>query len=310
MNSVSSPIHLNAARLFALTDDGQGSAWGRLRRLLKFAFRLARYRRQIHDLHRHFESQGLGQLVHGQVRLLLKGTRPYLWNGLAGAARFQAQAHHFDWMSQTFSATAVRAFYATGQRQLLQLQRGEHSVSVHLQPSHGLAREGELELHLCLDGREVLRAALSVLPASRLGLTATGPVLCVGSLQGNRDGKEQVQQLTALMERTRPSGLMMQALQGLAQAWEVAMLVGVSDRGHVYAGYRGLSKRVGLSYDRLWQELGATERCSRTHWQLPMHWYARDESGVSSSKRSQLRRRNALRAQILRACVTAGRSLQ
>jgi uncharacterized protein VirK/YbjX len=309
MNLTSPPLRLTSAELFALTDDGQGNALGRFRRRLKFTLRLAWNRSHLRRLQHHFEGHGIHLLLRQDITLLLKGTRPYLWNGLGAQARFEAQMRHFDWLVQHFSAPAVRAFYAAGRRTLLSLQRGDHTVSLHLQPAYGLGREGELELHLCLDGQEVLRAAMSVLPASSLGMGG-GQVLCVGSVQGNRDGKEQVQQLTALMERTRPSGLMMQALQGLAQAWGVAALIGVSDQGHVYAGYRGLAKRVGQRYDDLWQELGATERCNATHWQLPMQWTARDESEVPSNKRSQLRRRNALREQILQACRQSALDLQ
>ena len=310
MTLTSPPIPLNSAELFALTDDGGGNALGRFRRRLKFTLRLAWNRRHLQRLQHDFAGRGVHTLLHQDVKLLLRGTRPYLWNGLAAQARFEAQTCHFDWMVQHFSAPAVRAFYAAGRRPLLSLQRGGHTVSLHLQPAYGLGREGELELHLCLDGQEVLRAALSVLPASCLAMSGGGQVLCVGSVQGNRDGKEQVQQLTALMERTRPSGLMMQALQGLAQAWGVAALIGVSDQGHVYAGYRGLAKRVGQRYDELWQELGATERCNATHWRLPMQWLARDESEVASNKRSQLRRRNALREQIFQACKLSALDLQ
>lgn len=302
MHLPSPPIELSSAKLFALTDGGDGNALGRFRRRLKFTLRLAWNRRHLKRLQHDFEAHGLQMLLQQDVKLLLKGTRPYLWNGLGARGRFEAQMHHFDWLVQHFSAPAVRAFYAAGRRTLLTLERGDHTVSIHLQPAYGLAREGELELHMCLDGLEVLRAALIVLPASFLGLAGGAQVLCVGSVQGNREGKQQVQQLTALMERTRPSGLMMQAVQGLAQAWNVTSLIGVSDRGHVYAGYRGLAKRVGMSYDELWQELGATERCKLTHWRLPMQWIPRDESEVASSKRAQLRRRNALREQILQVC--------
>jgi uncharacterized protein VirK/YbjX len=181
----------------------------------------------------------------------------------------------------------------------------ERQVRVMLRPGRALSREGELELHLELDGQAVMRAAFSVLPHRLLGGDAEAPVLVVGNVQGSQEGKDLVKDFTQLMERTRPSGVLLNALQGLAQGWGLAGLVGVSDRGHAYAGYGSLSQRVGISYDALWQELGAMEMPSAQHWTLPLHWEPRPESEVASSKRSQLRRRNQRRQQVIDACLQA-----
>lgn len=126
-----------------------------------------------------------------------------------------------------------------------------------------------------------------------------------GNVQGSQEGKDLVKDFTQLMERTRPSGILLNALQGLAQGWGLVGLLGVSDVGHAYADYRSLSQRVGMSYDTLWQELGAEQRLSDMHWSLPLVWLPRPESEVASSKRSQLRRRNDMRQQVQSACLAA-----
>jgi uncharacterized protein VirK/YbjX len=147
-----------------------------------------------------------------------------------------------------------------------------------------------------------------VLPAHMVGGTSSGAGLVVGNVQGSQEGKDLVKDFTQLMERTRPSGILLNALQGLAQGWGLEGLLGVSDVGHAYADYRSLSQRVGMSYDTLWQELGAEQRRTATHWQLPMVWLPRPESEVASSKRSQLRRRNDTRQQVLGACLAAAQA--
>jgi uncharacterized protein VirK/YbjX len=82
-----------------------------------------------------------------------------------------------------------------------------------------------------------MRAAFSVLPQQLLGGDSQAPVLVVGNVQGSQEGKDLVKDFTQLMERTRPSGVLLNALQGLAQGWGSDGLVGVSDKGHAYAGY-------------------------------------------------------------------------
>lgn len=162
MNPTIPPLRLTSAELFALSDDGQGNALGRFRRRLKFTVRLVWYRHHLHRLQQDFDGRGIGMLLRQQVRFFFKGTRPYLWHGLSARHRFQAQMHHFEWMVRRFSAPAVRSFYACGRRNLLALQRSGSTVSLHLQPAFSLAGEGELELHLCLDGQEVMRAESEV----------------------------------------------------------------------------------------------------------------------------------------------------
>jgi uncharacterized protein VirK/YbjX len=144
----------------------------------------------------------------------------------------------------------------------------------------------------------VMRAAFSVLPTKDLGLPGNAWMLVVGNMQGIPQTANEIKVVTQGMERTRPQNIMMTVLQGLAQGWHLQLILGVADSHHVYANYRSLTKRVGQSYDLLWQELGALERATASHWQLIRQWIPRSESEVPSSKRSQLRRKNAVRQKI------------
>jgi uncharacterized protein VirK/YbjX len=201
----------------------------------------------------------------------------------------------------------VLDLYASHHWTLCEWAIKERQVRIVLRPGRALCREGELELHLELDGQAVMRAAFSVLPHHCLGGDSALSVLVVGNVQGSQEGKDLVKDFTQLMERTRPSGVLLNALQGLAQGWGLAGMVGVSDSGHAYAGYGSLSQRVGLSYDALWEELGAQDRLSARHWTLPLTWQPRPESEVASSKRSQLRRRNEMRQRVLDTCLHAAK---
>jgi len=96
---------------------------------------------------------------------------------------------------------------------------------------------------------------------------------------------------------------LLNALQALAQAWGLVGIVGVADKKHAYANYFSLSKRISMSYDELWQQLGATEQTVQGHWLLPLVWEPRPEHEVESKKRSALKRRNALRQQFIDVCT-------
>jgi uncharacterized protein VirK/YbjX len=294
--------------LFQRTDDAAGGSLQTFKRWLKFRLRFFWHRRHILAVHDHLRQLGLVSVLESDPLLVVRCTRAYLWSGLTAQGRGEAQMAHFDWLVQTFSSAQASALYALHSWLLSEWTLKDRQVRIVLRPGRALAREGELELHLELDGSPVMRAAFSVLPAHMVGGTSSGAVLVVGNVQGSQEGKDLVKDFTQLMERTRPSGILLNALQGLAQGWGLEGLLGVSDVGHAYADYRSLSQRVGMSYDTLWQELGAEQRLTAMHWQLPMVWLPRPESEVASSKRSQLRRRNDMRQQVLDACLAAAQA--
>jgi uncharacterized protein VirK/YbjX len=103
--------------------------------------------------------------------------------------------------------------------------------------------------------------------------------------------------------------VLLNALQALAKAWGLAGIVGVSDKQHAFAGYFSLSKRINISYDELWQQLGASEQTTLGHWMLPLMWEPRPEHEVESKKRSALKRRNALRQRFIDVCEVGARQL-
>jgi hypothetical protein len=233
--------------------------------------------------------------------------RPYLWGGLNPEARTQAMLSHFEWLMARHSAATVIDFYKRGSFAFFTQTYPEGEITIEIEPGRGLGREGEFELHLKFNGAAVMRAAFSILPAKMVGIQSSGFVMVIGNMQGQRALNHEIKIVTQKMERTRPQNILMTALQGLASGWQLVGMVGVSDACHVYSSYRSLSKRVGLSYDKLWEELGSMGALSTTHWHLPVQWVPRSEQDVPSNKRSQLRRKNEIRQKIFdevaRNCV-------
>lgn len=297
-----------SADLFARMDAGHGGALQTFKRRVKFVLRHAWFRQDIEAQAHAFESLGLGVLLQDDVHLKFKALRPYLWTGLTAVQRFEHQRLHFQWMVERFSSAGVQRFFAVPFVELATFSLGSHSMAVRLRPARGPSREGELESVLTLDGQVFMRSVITVLPSTAVGL-AGGQVMVLGSMQGFKETKDLMKQATQLLERTPPRSILFNALQGLAQAWGLSAMVGVSDVAHVYAAYSSLSSRVGQSYDELWQEQGATQRVGSGLWALPLQWQPRPESEVESKKRSQLRRRNALRQRVASGCAQGGQKL-
>lgn len=300
---------VDAQRLFERLDDGAGGPVQTFKRRTKFRWRYVRHGQHLHSVAEHIRGLGLSQHLAADPAVPLRSMRPYLWSGLSGQGRAEALKHHLAWLVTALAPGELTVLYQRGYLVLREWEVGSNVLRLVLQPGRALGREGELELHLQIGGVSAVRASFSVLPASAVGAPLTGPLMVIGNMQGAADGRELVKQLAGAMEKIRPSHVLLNALQGLAQGWGLAGMVGVSTRGHVYAGYGSLRKRVGICYDSLWQELGASDKASRTHWQLPLHWQPKPLEEVASKKRSELRRRNALRQQVLGDCRSAAQRL-
>jgi uncharacterized protein VirK/YbjX len=284
--------------IFRATDDAAGGWLQTTKRLLKFRLRYWLCKKQLHSIRAFLTDKGLVALVASDLPMLLRPMRPYLWHGLNPTQRTSALLTHFDWMLQHFSLAAVESFYAHGTHELFAQTYPEGILRLTLQPGRALGREGELELHLKLNDISVMRTAFSILPCEMVGVQGTGSVLVIGNMQGIRNANQEIKIVTQKMERTRPHNIVMTALQGLVQGWMLAGMVGIANDKHVYSSYRSLSKRVGQSYDTLWQELGAQTRTRGAHWNLPTVWVPKSEQDVPSNKRSQLRRKNEIRQKI------------
>lgn len=287
-----------ADELFSLTDNGSGGWLQTAKRRLKFRLRFWACKPQLGQIRRFFVEHGLAELTQTELPVMLRPMRPYLWGGLNPKQRTQAMLAHFEWMMQRYSSEAVVAFFKRGSYAYYQQTYPEGVLSIELEPGRGLGREGEFELHLKFNGSAVMRAAFNILPAELVGLSGPGHVMAIGNMQGQRFLNQEIKIVTQKMERTRPQNILMTALQGLATGWGLVAMLGVSDKAHVYSGYRSLSQRVGQSYDELWKDLGSTGPVSDIHWQLPIQWVPRPESEVASNKRSQLRRKNEVRQKI------------
>ena len=287
-----------ANELFSQTDDGGGGWLQTAKRRLKFRLRYWGSQRHLAQIRAYFFEHGLGELTHTELSLMLRPMRPCFWGGLNAQERTQAMLAHFDWMTQRHSAESIVAFFKRGHYAYFQQTYPEGLLSIELEPGRGLGREGEFELHLKFNGAAVMRAAFSILPTHLVGMKEPGHVMAIGNMQGQRFLNQEIKIVTQKMERTRPQNILMTALQGLASGWGLTAMLGVSDKAHVYSGYRSLSKRVGQSYDELWKDLGSAEAVSANHWRLPITWTPRPESEVPSNKRSQLRRKNEIRQKI------------
>jgi uncharacterized protein VirK/YbjX len=153
-----------------------------------------------------------------------------------------------------------------------------------LEPSD-FFQEGELGLYLRDSGGERLYSL-----SFTLGERGR---LFIGGLQGPRttvkDG--MVAWLGKEMFGLRPKNLLLTALYTLGEQMGGRQLLGISDAAHT------CSHKLKSSYDAFWLEAQAS-RHDRHWYRLPAREPVRDIAEVKSQRRSEFRRREALREEI------------
>ncbi len=300
----------NPSELFSLVDDARGGRLQVLKRKLKFRLRHAWFRKEVDQFKHYLGSKQLMDLLHTDPAITLKCTRSYLWTGLNGSRRLLAQLSFYEWLLSHYSSRQITHFFKVNHTTVCQFSAKDRTLEVQLRPARGLGREGELAVFLLLDDLVLMKASFTVLPLDLIGLPGRGYAMYVGAYQGEKNTLELFKETTQLMERTKPSHLLFNVLQSLAQIWDLQAIVGVSDDDHAFAGYtRTLARRIKTNYDHIWQELGGEKDKHSGHWVLPRNWVPRPIEEIESKKRASYRRRSALRQAFIEACIQGGPTL-
>lgn len=158
------------------------------------------------------------------------------------------------------------------------------ALEILLEPSD-FYREGELGLYMRNgDGERLYSLSFT------LGRNGQ---LMIGGLQGPRTTLDEgtVKWLGKEMFGLRPKNLLLTALYTLGEQMGGRQLLGISDAAHT------CSHKLKSSYDAFWLEVQAS-RHDRHWYRLPEREPVRDIAEVKSQRRSEFRRREALREEI------------
>jgi uncharacterized protein VirK/YbjX len=168
-------------------------------------------------------------------------------------------------------------------------------VSVILKAPALRGREGELSLSLTDDsGLQISYATLSFVDGGR--------TVIVGCLQGaaNNAGLDVIRDLTRQCHGLRPKNLLLSMVRALAEAMGAERVLGIANEAHPFAG----RKKIKADYNAFWMENDGVAD-DNGFFAMPVHEPVRSEATVESKRRSEFRRREALRRDACELLVSA-----
>lgn len=241
----------------------------------------------------------LQRILSAQPDLATKPIRPYLIRRLRASRRADAILTHYRTAQDRLVHDAVEQTHLSTMT-LLRLDTERGTVTVSLGMAAGFYREAEWGLSLALDGVPVAAMGLSIVKPEHLGLDGRDPCLWIGlmkSLSKGADSLERSRLVTKALRGLRPKAALLLVAQEIARALNLTAIYAASNDGMVFSGYAGLKKRVLADYDQFWEE-SQGERLSRDVFRLPLTKPVRDLSTYPANKRSQIRNRQLLEAEM------------
>ena len=290
---------------FRRTDNGDGGRLGTWRRAVAFWWRCWWNAHALQVSAAAFRAGVLSPITRSRPDVALRPLRSYLRHGLDPERRGYAVHAHFAWLSRNMPQALIDRLYAGEGVTLLGDDAPVPGLGVSLAAADRLGREGELALHLHWHGAIVMSMPFSVLDASvvigrRDPQHLLGPRIVIGALRGRRGAGPALRALSHASQRLRPSALLVLAAQALTATWNLAPPLAVMGASHVSRNRALTRGEYALNYDTTWMELGGYPT-GRHYWALPDAPDLRPEDEVESRRRSQHRRRNALRVALIAA---------
>jgi uncharacterized protein VirK/YbjX len=209
----------------------------------------------------------------------------------------KALRDHYDFALARFPRPFFHTLYR--ERQVLAghvTLRDGGRLSLIIKAPMRRSREGELSLSLTgEDGLQISYTTLSFIDEGR--------TIVIGCLQGaaKNAGRDAVRELTRQCHGLRPKNLLLSMVRALAEAFAVERVLGIGNADHVFAG---IPDKVKADYDAFWIEAeGAAAQDG--FFALPPREPVRSASQIDSKRRSEFRRREALRHEACELIVGA-----
>lgn len=231
-----------------------------------------------------YQSAQLSATIDGVPQFIERPINKYLHKTWSGKQKLSTASYTLDLIEKTFTPEAITAMFSNKRDGLtvanIELKSGDFAQLKMIYSQY--PREGDLSIHLLNEtGDEIYLMSFSFGEQGEL---------YVCSLQGpsTEQSVEQVKSITKQMHAMRPKNLLMSAIYAVAAYFQIKSILGISNNSHIK------SQHLKSSYDTFWEECGGVLNADGWY-QLPLQEPMRDIESVKSQRRSEFRKREALR---------------
>jgi uncharacterized protein len=220
--------------------------------------------------------------------------REYLVRELSTSSRAASFFHHYTRLIAILPDTLLRQFLDRDLT-LLELRERDRRYRVAAGLSKYVSLEGELSLNLQVDDEVVFILSFTIVPGWVAGIEAPD-VLLITRLQGVKGHPSEIRDATRAFNDVAPAALLVTVLQGVAQAFRVPGLAGISAVANP-SWCQEYSAPLKAAYDDFFVELGGV-RNQVDFFSIPVSIQDKPSAPTSASHKNRTRKKRAFKQQI------------
>ena len=181
-------------------------------------------------------------------------TLEYLAHGMSTSERAASFLWHYKRLHATFPNRLLRQAMV-GTIPVFEIPEDRHRFLITMGMSRPVHNEGEMSLHLLVDGEIVFTLAFTIVPGWVVKSKAR-EVLLISRIQGVRGRYDEISLATKSMRDVAPGALLLAALQGFGKALGIEEFASVSSTTHRYSVEEQFAPHVESNYDGFFEALG------------------------------------------------------
>lgn len=221
-------------------------------------------------------------------------TRGYLAGGLTVAERASCLAHHYRQLNARFPGAILRRILY-GEVTLLEVRENDNVFAIVLGFSRLDVREGELFLHLQVDGSTIFILQFTIIPGWVVK-SERADVLLISRLQGMKGCYRQIHLATKAFQEVAPAALLFATLQGIGQALGIREMAGVCATSQ-FCYSEDCSASFEGAYDDFWIKLGA-DKATASFFSIPFRPLEKPLESIKNGHKARTKKKRAFKRQI------------
>jgi len=242
----------------------------------------------------------LAEIVSSNPRFAVKYLTPnYLVQGMTVAERAACFLHHYRRLHDAMPDSLLRRTLQENVA-IHEIPEGAHRFTITMGLSRPYDEEGELSLHLHVDGEIVFVLSFTIVPGWVVKSRAA-EVLLVTRLQGVKGAYSQICFVTRTLHDVAPAALLLAALQGLADAFGISEIAGISAiRQSAYS--QDCAAVFKEAYDDFFVELGMY-KSETGFYHAPVPLQVKPLAFIKHGHKLRTKEKRAFKQQIQLACA-------
>jgi uncharacterized protein VirK/YbjX len=226
-------------------------------------------------------------------------TPDYLAQGFTVAERSSCFLYHYRRLNQALPESFLRQILQE-EVTLHEISEDDNSFAISMGLSRPYDEEGELSLHLRVNGQVVFVLSFTIVPGSIVQSQAE-EVLLITRVQGVKGCYSKISLATRTLHNVAPAALLFAALQGLADAFRIGEIAAISaTRQSCYT--RECAASFKEAYDDFFAEVGMQKDASG-FFHAPVPLQGKPLTLIKQGHKLRTREKRAFKQEIRLACA-------